>query len=1268
MLTARLLNHPRVFSAARWVLVLAVSGFWGLSGMVATAANVISSPDGNVVATVSLSSGNLVYSVTYRGLTVIGTSPLGVIVNHTNLGAGVTIGASSGYATNVTFVSRGGIHGTATNWYQGQIITITNTAAEGLYDLDVRVYNNGVAFRYELNGAGTQTFVEGESSGFVTPANGTLWYITNNVPFDEWFYVPTNVGLLPAGTMMKPPVVIQLSGTNGYLALAGSAPGIFGAPSLQKVADTTGRLLQVLYPTNYDGSTGASIAWALNNPWGASVTGAALNTPWNVIILGADLTTLMNNDMVESLAPPPDPVLFPQGAATTWATMGKSVWDYINPWPGGITMTNAMTNSFWAAGLGFQYNLVDAGWSSWNGGNPWPQVAQLTAFSHALGVKVLLWVDSSGLETEAQRSAFYQNLTANGVDGFKADFWNWGPDLPDAADKVELQEAVLKEAAVNHLVVLFHGIRQPMGEFRSYPNLIQWKALMARDYFPQAWQATTIPSIRWLVGPADFGPANGAPYDYEIGSMVNMPGPVIILAQRSDGIASNPFASLIKSMPNEWDQTIVLPQSQLGQTVATARRKGPDWYVGIMNGNLTPPENWNIPLTFLSSNIAYQADIIWQGASQLQRTNVTSGDTLSVTDTTPNGGLSGAGFVAHLYPVPVFNPGTNYFLTGAIMGTPGSWSNDGDTITNVFDGNLNTFFDGPDATGDWAGLDLGGGNQNIVSLIRYCPRLAWGTRMIGGQFQGANSANFSGAVTLAIVGCYPQDGVLTTVALTNITAFRYVRYLGPSGGYCNVAEVQFYGGTNPPAPTGLSATAGVNQVALGWDGFTNVVYNIMRSKKSGGPYTVINTNFPTPPFTDINLTGGQTYYYVLSAMNPVGLVSSNSTEVSGTPGGPPGVPAGLRAMPGTNQTVALTWNASLSASNYQVKRSVFSGGPYSVAGSPTTTNFTDRGMANGVTYFYVVSAVNALGESPNSTEIAVAPGEGDAWVLGCNPLGYWRLNETGGAIAVDASGNGLDGTYQPAVTLGTAGVANPPYFGFASSDLAASLNGGDNCWVSLPGLNLNSATATFTAWVYPTSATQSGSAGLIFCRDGLGTVSGFGYNPAGTQLGYTWNNDPGTYGWNSGLTPPANQWSFVALVVTPDNAAIYFDNTNGQSSASFAHPQSSSAFSGETRIGNDSNNASRTFNGSLCEAAVFNQALTTNQIAALYQGAAGLFYNPTMVSAWDGAQLTLAWPNNGWLLQATNVAGPWTTSPGATTPFVLTPVGTSRFFRFQVQR
>lgn len=92
---------------------------------------------------------------------------------------------------------------------------------------------------------------------------------------------------------------------------------------------------------------------------------------------------------------------------------------------------------------------------------------------------------------------------------------------------------------------------------------------------------------------------------------------------------------------------------------------------------------------------------------------------------------------------------------------------------------------------------------------------------------------------------------------------------------------------------------------------------------------------------------------------------------SGT-GLPPASPTALAATPG-NQQASLTWTASPGANSYHIKRSTTSGGPYTQVNVPTTTNYTDTGLTNGTTYYYVVSALNANGESANSSQASATP-------------------------------------------------------------------------------------------------------------------------------------------------------------------------------------------------------------------------------------------------------------------------------------------------------
>src|SRR6185312_13900130 len=182
------------------------------------------------------------------------------------------------------------------------------------------------------------------------------------------------------------------------------------------------------------------------------------------------------------------------------------------------------------------------------------------------------------------------------------------------------------------------------------------------------------------------------------------------------------------------------------------------------------------------------------------------------------------------------------------------------------------------------------------------------------------------------------------------------------------------GAQTPAVPVGLAATSGDSQIALGWTASAGAAsYNVKRSTTSGGPYTIIASPI-SPSYTDTALTNGDTYYYVVSAVNSAGE-SPNSSQVQGTPAAaaqPPAAPTGLVATAGETQ-VALAWAASADAAGYRVKRGTSSGGPYTTIASPTTSSYTDTGLTNGTTYYYVVSATNSAGESPDSSEARATP-------------------------------------------------------------------------------------------------------------------------------------------------------------------------------------------------------------------------------------------------------------------------------------------------------
>jgi FlaG/FlaF family flagellin (archaellin) len=181
----------------------------------------------------------------------------------------------------------------------------------------------------------------------------------------------------------------------------------------------------------------------------------------------------------------------------------------------------------------------------------------------------------------------------------------------------------------------------------------------------------------------------------------------------------------------------------------------------------------------------------------------------------------------------------------------------------------------------------------------------------------------------------------------------------------------------PAAPTNLAATGGNGQIVLTWTASGGATsYTVKRASFTGGPYTdFVQPGIAGTTYTNTGLVNGTTYYYVVSASSANGE-SSNSAEKSATPQTPPppAAPTGLTATASSTQVV-LTWTASSGATSYTVKRSLTAGGPYTnfVQQNITGTTYTNTGLVNGTTYYYVVTASNANGESANSAEKSATP-------------------------------------------------------------------------------------------------------------------------------------------------------------------------------------------------------------------------------------------------------------------------------------------------------
>ncbi len=202
-------------------------------------------------------------------------------------------------------------------------------------------------------------------------------------------------------------------------------------------------------------------------------------------------------------------------------------------------------------------------------------------------------------------------------------------------------------------------------------------------------------------------------------------------------------------------------------------------------------------------------------------------------------------------------------LTGAPIGTQTSWSNDNDTIAQVFDGNFNTFFDAPNYNlSNWVGLDLG--YPQTITEIKYAPRPGLEFRMVGGQFQVSSTADFSSnVVTVGTVTTAPVAGQFTTMLVNPPGNFRYVRYIGGTQ-WVNIAEMEVDGiPTAPPAYTQFTGTP------IGTPGSYNNIGNTIANVFDGSLTTFFDPpNYSLSNWVGLDLGSPQNISEILYAPRP----------------------------------------------------------------------------------------------------------------------------------------------------------------------------------------------------------------------------------------------------------------------------------------------------------------------------------------------------------------------------------------------------------------
>ncbi len=583
------------------------------------------SPSGQVRAEVWTENGSLKYKIDHNGRPVLCPSALRWSVGSAVMGLQteiVSVCKEKKVCSEYPFL---GNHSTAHNVYAPYTLTLREKNGRN-YRVEFRLYDDGVAFRY-LTTTDCVSLIDDQTT-FVLPVGTTCW-MQHNINYYEANYKRYEAGKFADGLKAGPPVTVEY-GKGLYASITEGGLVNFGGMALK---------------TNSSNSLECLLS-------GRTLLTGRVATPWRVVMTGS-LDDLVNNDIVTDVSEPLSPVF---RGNIDWVKPGNCAWSWLAGY--GVTLDNMKRFTDWAAELSIPYNLVDEGWSHWedkaNGRDCWQMVKELADYSAAKGVKLWLWKaypdrrGIPGIQTAEKRRAFFKKCKDLGIAGLKIDFFD-----AETQTVTKFYADALRDAAEFGLMINFHGSNKPTGLSRTYPNELSREGIMGLEFgSSHAEQDVVTPFTRFLAGHADFTPMAFQPRRmgntteaHQIAVTAVFLSPLRCYGGRPEDYLKHPAREIFLSIPTVWDETHVLPGSEIGERVLLAKRSGRNWYiVGLGNKQVS---NQEVRLDFLPKGTAYRTTVVSDLPDGTCRITTGTADRSTRLNLSMN---AGGGYLARLQP------------------------------------------------------------------------------------------------------------------------------------------------------------------------------------------------------------------------------------------------------------------------------------------------------------------------------------------------------------------------------------------------------------------------------------------------------------------------------------------------------------------------------------------------------------------------------------------------------------------------------------------
>ena len=611
------MNKNHSLRSKAGLLFLLLSWVYGVSAQEFT----ITSPGNKIELSVNNSS-SLTYSVTFNGNVIISSSQLGFeFKNEPPMNGGFAVTDTSVHAVNNTWkpVVKSK-HSEVTNNYNELIIKLKEKAGSmRMIDLQVRVYNDGAAFRFRLSRAAkpVDRQITKELTTFSVPGDPKVWIVEYKGGYassNEAEFMEHPLSYLTEKSTAGMPFLMDY-GNKCWVAITEAKIDNYAAFYIG-TNGTTNQLTTKLVPAPGESEDGVKVRF-----------GDEVYTPWRVLMIGENPGTLIESELIQNLN---DSCIIDD---PSWIKPGISAWD--NWWSGDVKMEMPVIKKYidFASEMGWTYMLVDWQWygkfnspeadiTKWA---PQIDMPEIINYARTKDIKILLWLYSSDVNRNAAFREAFPLYNKWGVAGIKIDFMD-----RDDQQMVNWYHDIIKCAAENHLLVDFHGAYKPDGIIRTWPNMITREGVMGNEYYKFSDKMSPEHNVklaftRMLAGQMDYTPGgflnvtreqfkNQSPTLVwntrvaELSKFIIYESPLTVVCDNPDNILNQPGSDFLKKVPTVWDD-IKFIGGYPGDYVAIAKRSGSCWFIGVMNNSIG--KTVELKLDFLlmeSSEIEIWAD------------------------------------------------------------------------------------------------------------------------------------------------------------------------------------------------------------------------------------------------------------------------------------------------------------------------------------------------------------------------------------------------------------------------------------------------------------------------------------------------------------------------------------------------------------------------------------------------------------------------------------------------------------------------------------